>query len=353
MKIHLLSQFFSLFIFLLAIPLLVSLAAGGAVAAPFSRARPLMGTLVEITVEAENRKTADAVIDKAFEEIAGVDAVMSSFKGDSEVNFLKRDAGKAPVKISPMLMEVLRASVDFYFLSGGAFDITVAPLMELWGFTGGPERVPSGEEITRVRSFVGSDRLLLNPSESTAYLPMKGMEADLGGIAKGYAVDRAVNTLRSAGISNGVVNAGGDLFVFGLSRCFEGAPVWIRNPVNKGEFLGWVKVHDEAVATSGNYENFFVQDGKAYTHIIDPRDGYPVQGVLSVSVRAPSAMRADALATALFVLGSAEGLKLAESLRDVEALIVSSNGEGSGLSLVFTSGFGLNESSPAPAECLP
>lgn len=344
----------SLFPLLISVGLLlICLRAGNAEAASFSRARPLMGTLVEISVEAESRKVADAVMDEAFEEIVRVDALMSGFKKESEVSLLKHHAGERPVRISPMLMEVLQAGVSYYFLSGGAFDMTVGPLMKLWSFRGGPERVPSGEEITRVRSFVGSDRMVLNSSESSAYLPVKGMEIDLGGIAKGYAVDRAVKALRSGGISHAVVNAGGDLFVLGSSRCPEGVPVGVRDPVNRGGLLGWVRVRDAAVATSGSYENFFVRDGKGYTHIIDPRDGYPVQRVLSVSVRAPSAMQADALATALFVLGSAEGLKLAESLRDVEALIVSSDGEGSGLSLAFTSGFSVNESSPPPAECLP
>lgn len=353
MKNYLRLPFIPLLSFICAGIFLLSLMPGGSAAAPFSRARPLMGTLVEISVEAEDRKTADAVIDEAFEEIARVDALMSSFKEESEVSLLKRHAGEGPLKISPMLMEVLQAGVDYYSLSGGAFDITVGPLVRLWGFAGGFKRVPSSDEITRVRSFVGSDRIVLNPSESTAYLPVKGMEVDLGGIAKGYAVDRAMIALRSGGISHGVVNAGGDLFVLGSSRCPGGTPVGIRNPVSKGELLGWVRVHDEAVATSGNYENFFVQDGKAYTHIIDPRDGYPVHGVLSVSVRAPSAMQADALATALFVLGSAEGLKLAESLPEVEALIVSSGGEGGGLSLALTSGFDLNESSSPSPECPP
>jgi thiamine biosynthesis lipoprotein len=253
-----------------------------------------------------------------------------------------------------MFMNVLKASIRYHALSGGSFDITAGPLIRLWGFIGGRRKAPSDKEIAFARSLLGTEKLELDPVSSTARLPAKGMEVDLGGIAKGYAVDRAVEVLKSAGVVRAVVNAGGDLFVLGgASECPEGIHVGIRHPLAEGKLLGWTAVREGAVATSGSYENYFIKDGRVYSHIIDPGTGYPVEGVLSATVLASTAMEADALATAFFVMGPEKGVELAEKLPRVEAMIVYTRGGHKELASSITTGFRLNTSSPVSADCLP
>jgi len=334
--------------------LLICLTAITATGTTFLRARPLMGTLVEITVEADDRRLADSIIDKAFAEMERVDEMMSSYRTDSEVSLLSRRAGEGKVKISPMLINVLKASIRYHTLSGGSFDITAGPLIRLWGFTGGRRKAPSNKEIAFARSLLGTEKLQIDPVSSTARLPIKGMEVDLGGIAKGYAGDRAVEVLKSAGAARAVVNAGGDLFVLGGgSECPEGIHVGIRHPLAKGKLLGWTTVREGAVATSGSYENYFIQGGNVFSHIIDPGTGYPVQGVLSATVLASTAMEADALATSFFVMGPEKGVELAEKLPYVEAMIVQIRGVGRELASSITTGFHFNAFSPASSDCSP
>lgn len=334
----------------IAVILVLGLTVNVSGAASYSRARLLMGTLIEITVETEDLSDADAVIDSAFDEMTRVDSSMSSYKEDSEVSLISRQAGKSPVRISSMLVEVLEASLNYYLVSHGAFDVTAGPLVRLWGFIGGRKRIPSKEEITEALSLVGSGKILLDPSPGTVFLPKRGMQVDFGGIAKGYAADRAAKVLQMAGITSGIVNAGGDLLVFGFPGC-KGIRVGIRHPVNNKELFGWIEVGKGAVATSGSYENFFMHNGRRYSHIIDPRTGQPVEGMLSVTVRAATAMEADALATAFFVLGPEEGMKLAGRLKNVEVLLAYHKGKGSEPITIATPGFGLNEPSTSSPGC--
>lgn len=321
-------------------------------AAPYSRARLLMGTLIEITVETEDRANAEAAIDRAFEEMSRIDSSMSSYKKNSEVSLISRQAGKSLVQISSTLVEVLKASIQYHSESHGAFDVTAGPLIRLWGFIGGKKRIPSKEEINDALSRVGSEKIVLDTAKGAVSLPIRGMEIDLGGIAKGYAADRAAKALQIATIKSGIVNAGGDLLVFGYPGC-NGIRIGIRHPVNNEELLGWIEVGEGAVATSGSYENFFEHNGRLYSHIIDPRTGHPIEGMLSVTVRASTAMEADALATALFVLGPEEGIKLAGRLKNIEALLAYNEGKGTGLITIATPGFGLNVPTASLKSCYP
>lgn len=292
------------------------------------RSRPMMGTMVEITALGPDRDLCDRSVEQAFQEIEAVDRLMSSFKGDSQVSQLNRLAGKTWMVLDPEVLDVLEAAVLYSRLSEGAFDITVGPLLRLWGFYRDKGHLPSTQEIGQARSRVNYRDIEIDQPKGRARLKKPGMAIDLGAIAKGYAVDKAVEALKKKGIRKGLVNAGGDLYAFG--RPEEKAPwlIGLQHPREREKVATVLEVEDRAVATSGNYERYFVLKGKRYTHILDPRTGWPIQGMASVTVMADSAMKADALATSVFVLGPQRGLALLNRLPGVEGIIVAEEGPG-------------------------
>jgi thiamine biosynthesis lipoprotein ApbE len=285
--------------------------------------RIIMGTYVEVTIYGEDATTNEKALEAAFKAIEAVDKSMSDYKSDSEVSEINRAAEKNPVKVSDPLIEVLEASKKYYKWSRGAFDITVAPLMVSWGFKKHVKEVktlPTQEEISKLLNLIGSDKVTLSEG-NLVKLEEPGMAIDLGAIAKGYAVDKAVEALKAFNVVSALVNAGGDLFAFNSP---PERPFWdigLQNPKDKQSLLGTLKIKDMAVATSGNYEKYFMFEEKRYTHIMDPRTGYPVSGMASTTVIAKSAMEADALSTSVFVLGPEDGVKLMEDLK-VDGILI-------------------------------
>ncbi len=253
---------------------------------------------------------------------------LSRTVAESEISALNAAAG-APVTLSAETAELLALAQKYEALSGGRFDVTVAPLSDLWDFNGDP-RVPAEEELAAARSRVGAEKLRLDGR--TASLS-GGAQVDLGAIAKGYIADRLTEALRAQGKTRGIVNLGGNVAVFGGGD----APftVAVQKPFGQsGEYACTLSISDGAVVTSGVYERGFEADGVWYHHLLDPRTGCPAQtGLWSVTVIAASAADADALATVLFLLGEAEGVALAERLPDVEAVFIRDGG-----SVRFTSG---------------
>lgn len=295
---------------------------GWAQEATVQRSRPLMGTMVEITARGPDRSICSRAVEEAFQEVETIDALMSNFREDSELSRLNRRAGGSFQVFHPKLLEVLDAAFIFSRWSQGAFDVTVSPLVRLWGFYGEDRRVPSAKELRQALKLVDYRKLLLDREKGLARLREPGMSVDLGGIAKGYAVDKAVEALRRNGIRRGLVNAGGDLYALGRRTDETPWLIGLQHPQKKEETAVVLPVEDQAVATSGSYEKYFRIQGKKYTHIIDPYSGWPVQGMASVTVLADTAMKADALATAAFVLGSKGGLKLLDGLPGVEGILI-------------------------------
>ncbi len=289
--------------------------------------RFLLGTTVQITIKGKEEAKAREAIGLAFKEIERIENLMSKYREGSEISILNREGAKRPVKVSEDTLRVIRESIRIGELTDGAFDITISPLMELWGFSEKEGHLPEEEALREALTLVNYGSISLNEEEGTIRFEKEGMEIDLGGAAKGYGVDRAVEVLRENGISQAIVNAGGDLYLLGKPSG-DFWKVGLKHPRKQGEMLGIVKVQDEAVATSGDYENYFILQGKRVCHIIDPASGRPAQGTLSVTVIARESMRADALATALFVLGSEKGLKLASRLEGIEAIIVRDDERG-------------------------
>jgi FAD:protein FMN transferase len=254
------------------------------------RAQPLLGTYVVITAQGDNQ---DQAISAAFDEVKRIDGLMSLHRADSELSRLNARSIKV---VSEELFHVLAKAQEISRLTEGSFDVTIRPVAEAWGFVDKHYHVPSQAELAVALSKVGYRFVRLDPARRSVEFTREGVTIDLGGIAKGYAVDCAIEKLRSMGISNAMVRAGGDLRVLGEW------PVQIEDPEKRGERTT-ITLSDAAISTSGNYENYFKVDGKRYGHILNPRTGMPVENVVACTVTAPTCMESDALATALFVYG--------------------------------------------------
>lgn len=279
----------------------------------------LMGTVVEITVHHKDPAIARKVIEHAFDEGKRIENLLSIYKKESEISMVNLKAGLEEVKVSGDSLYLIEKALYYSELSDGAFDITVGPLIELWGFRNGEMKVPDKREIEKTLALVNYKNVSINREKSTVKLEKLGMKIDLGGIGKGYAVDRMIDVLKSHGINKAIVNVGGDIYALGNPAGKTRWHIGIRNPRNHSGIKDVIKLKNSAIATSGNYEKFFLEGGKRYSHIIDPRTGVPASGVTSVTVTAPTATEADALATTLFVLGEEEGEKLIKQLENVEA----------------------------------
>ncbi len=272
----------------------------------------MMGTFVEVI---SPYKDAPDIV---FNEIKRVESLLSKYKEDSEIARLNQ---LGELKVSPDTFYVLEKAKEFWQLSDGEFDITVGPLVDLWGFTDKKYHLPKEEEIRGTLSKVGFDKIIFNIDNNVVKFMLSGMKIDLGAIAKGYAVDCAVKKLKERGIKNCLINAGGQVYCLG-GKFGQPWDIAVRAPRNK-DFWDYLKLKDKAVATSGDYEQYFISKQKRYAHIFNPKTGYPSDtGIISVTVIAPDGLTADALSTSIFVLGKDKGLKLAEKFKDVTVEII-------------------------------
>jgi FAD:protein FMN transferase len=279
-----------------------------------------MGTTVEITLMGENEEETRNAALQAFQEIKRIEQLMSPKIASGDVFRINQSAGMEWVHVSPETIEVIQKAKEISILSEGAFDITVGPLSQVWRTARGKGVPPSVEEVNKLLELVNFREISISP-EGKILLGKKGMAIDLGGIAKGYAVDRAFETLRSLGHQNIIVNAGGDLRAGG-KRLNQLWTIGIQHPRNPDKILGKVSLADSAMTTSGDYEKFFMYEGKRYGHIFNPRDGFPAEACQSVSILHKDCMTADALATAVFVLGPVKGYAMCQKLNGVGCLIV-------------------------------
>jgi len=303
----------------------------------YQEGRLLMGTVVTLTIPSDDEELARSAAEQAFGAMEAVDQCMSLYREESELSRLNRSPARHAIPVTQALFTVIEAAIKYAELTSGAFDITVAPAVRAWGFMSGEWRVPTPEELERLRSIVGYRLIRLDRARRSVELACEGVEIDLGGIAKGYAIDAAREALEEAGLRDGMIDAGGDIYVMGGQPGQETWNVGIRHPVDESRLLTVLRVTNRAVATSGNAARSFVRDGTLYGHILDPRTLLPTRGTLSVTVIAPSAMMADALATATFVLGPEEGMKFINQLPEVEAIICA-DGEATGADVcVFVS----------------
>jgi len=302
----------------------------------------VMGTFARVVAVAEDSGIAEKCIQAALKKIRKVDELMSDYKDESEISQVNRNAAKRAVQVSESTYEVLQTSIKFSKLTGGAFDITVGPLVDLFHSAEKETLAPSKEQIVQAKSKVGYEKLRLNSHNRTVKFSVDGMRVDLGGIAKGYAIDKAVQIMQTCGAIGGMVDIGGDIRCFGAPA--GGKDYWLiglqdpnetEDRLGVGEPLLILKLIDAAVATSGGYRRFALIEGKKYSHIIDTKTGYSSDELASVTIISKNATDADALATAVSVMGAEKGPALIEKLPQTEAILIPSQPK---LQLIKTSG---------------
>ena len=289
-----------------------------------SRTDFLLGTT--ITVTTYGRVSSD-VLDRVFARVGEIERKMSTSEkdySDTELLRVNAAAGTGAVSVSSDTFAVVKEALVFSESSGGAFDVTVHPLVRLWAIGTEAAAIPDPEQLSAALTLVDYRAVQMDQADLSILLPQPGMGVDVGGIAKGYAADEAARILREAGINSALLDFGGNILTVGHKPDGSLWRIGIQVPdASRGEFLGIATVADQSVVTSGTYERFFEQDGVRYHHILDTRTGSPVQnGLASVTVIATDSIEADALSTAVFALGPEEGYLFAEALPDVEAIIV-------------------------------
>jgi len=265
------------------------------------RSEPLLGTFVTITVYADNRERGNAAVSAAFEEFRRIDGLMSLHRADSELSKLNARASIEPVVVSEDLFRVITQAQEIADQTEGSFDITIRPIVELWGFIWKEYHLPTDEQLKVALPRVNYRMIQLDSQKRTVHF-LLGVSLDLGGIAKGYAVDCAIDKIRSIGISHAMVKAGGDLRVIGVPPGKTNWTVQLEDPGKAGRRIR-IPLREAALSTSGNYENYFEIDGVRYSHILNPRTGWPIQGIAACTVVAPTCIESDAMATACFVYG--------------------------------------------------
>ena len=291
----------------------------------YKRTLKLMGSRFDITVVADSEKDGNQFIDLAIAEITRIEKVISSWDPNSETSSINKNAGIKPVKVSEELFKLIERALAISKLTNGAFDISYASMDRIWKFDGSMKQMPSEENIKNSVSKVGYKNIILDKENQTVFLKLKGMKIGFGAIGKGYAADKAKTLLRAKGVKAGIINASGDLNAWGKQANGKDWMVAITNPLNKEKAFSWLPVNNAAVVTSGNYERYVRFNGVRYSHIIDPRTGYPSTGIISVSIFTKSAEFADAISTSIFVMGVETGLDFINQLKGVECIIVDEN----------------------------
>jgi len=264
-----------------------------------------MGSTYSVILYGEDRNKLEAASEAAFDEARRIDLLLSNYKPESEWSKVNREAGEHPVQVSKELFDLLTACINYSRKSEGTFDITVGPLMKVWGFYKGSGHLPQPGEVKQAMGQIGYQNIELDPSKQTVFLKKKGLNLDPGGVGKGYAVDRMVDILKKEGVRSALVSGGGSS-IYCLGNPPDEPAGWrveIKDPHDELKAAAEVTLRDQSLSTSGSYEKFFMAEGKIFSHIMDPRTGYPAQGSLSVSVIAPLTLDSEVWAKPYFILG--------------------------------------------------
>jgi thiamine biosynthesis lipoprotein len=300
----------------------------------YKESRVLMDTYCSITVVSSSREKAEKAIEAGFAEIKKLGTLINYYSDTSELSEINRSAGIKPVRVSKETLELINIAVHTSEITDGAFDPSIAPVIKLWDFSRQNKKpsVPASNYIKNAMKLVDFEKIQINDITSEVYLQEKGMEIDLGGIAKGYAADKAVDAIKIKGIKAALIAVAGDIRGFGLNTTGKPWNVGIQDPRPETEsekpwedIIASLRLEDRAISTSGDYQRFFFQNGKRYHHILDPETGYPAYSdLISVTVIAPEGYVADGLSTAVFVLGIEKGLALINKL-GLDAVLVGAN----------------------------
>jgi Membrane-associated lipoprotein involved in thiamine biosynthesis len=296
----------------------------------YSETRFLMDTICEIKVVSDNEKFARKVLDETFKEVERIGKIFGYSK-DSEVEKINSFSGVKPVVVSSEVFNLIKKSIEISENTDGAFDITVGILSDIWGFKKFSQEknfvVPKKEEIEKALSLVGYKNIKLDEKKQSVFLTKRGMEIDLGGIAKGYSIMRTKEILEKNNFRNFLINFGGDIYVKGKNKDGKPWKVAVQHPRNKNEFLTILNLTDISIVTSGDYERYFVVDGARYHHIFDPKTGYPKNGIVSVTILHSDSTIADALSTGIFVLGEKKVSDVLKKYNFEYIIVKEENGE--------------------------
>ncbi|NLL58926.1 MAG: FAD:protein FMN transferase [Firmicutes bacterium] len=286
-----------------------------------------MDTRVDVAVYNISKKQAETVVQAIFDEMLRLENILSKHVSGSDVNRINEAAGRVPVTVEPETILVTSRALEIAELSSGAFDPTVGPLVDLWGWGTEKLKVPSAEEINAVLPLVNYKAVKIDKDNSTIFLAEPGMKLDLGGIAKGFIVDRGREIAQQFSVKALFVNAGGDIGIMGKKPSGEKWRVAVQSPRDPQKWAAILEIEEGCVATSGDYERFFEEGGEIYHHILDPEKGIPAGDLSSVTIVASESMLSDALSTAVFVLGKDKGMQLLESLKGIDGLVIDKQGE--------------------------
>jgi thiamine biosynthesis lipoprotein len=304
---------------LVSLPLIFLLWSDLALAEWFSQEQEKMGTRIEVQLWSDNPAEAEALITQSMAELDRIEALMSTYMATSEMSRINDKAYAEPQRVSAELFGLLKIAIELSEATEGAFDISYDSVGQLYDFRAGQH--PDSAQIAAALGDIDYRHIVLDDANQTVAFKTPGVRINLGGIAKGYSVERVITLLRDAGVEHALATAGGDTRILGDRR---GKPwiVGIRDPNKRDGIFTRIALDDEAISTSGDYERFFIEDGKRYHHILRPSDGRPVEGVRSVSVIGPDATMTDGLSTGLFVLGPEDGLRVLKRFPGYEALFV-------------------------------
>lgn len=283
----------------------------------------IMGTRIAVEFWADKTIAAQDCGDAVMSEMRRIDALMSPYREDSELSLVNREADSQAVTVSRELFSLIQQAQHISKLSNGAFDITYASVGHLYDYRKSVK--PSDRKMQQIIRNIDYHLIKLDSENLNVRFDRSGVRIDLGGIAKGYAVDNGIRILEKCGVKTGIVTAGGDSRIIGDRRGYPWM-IGVRNPRDKDGFSVVLPLSDTAVSTSGDYERYFIEDGQRYHHIINPSTGESVSSVMSVTVIGPDALTTDALSTTVFVLGPVEGLALIESLEGLDAVIIDPEG---------------------------
>jgi FAD:protein FMN transferase len=292
-----------------------------------NRTAMLMGCRFDFSIIAEDSLLAEKYIDKAIAEMVRIENLISDWKPDSQVSKVNRNAGIQPVKVDREVWELTRRSIKISEMTEGAFDISFAAVDKIWKFDGSMKKVPPADQIKESIKKIGYKNIILDTIHSTIFLRLPGMKIGFGSIGKGYAVDKAKEKMVRNHVKAGIINASGDISVWGCKNNGEGWKIGITNPFEPADIIGAFTLKNESVTTSGSYEKYVKLGGEKYSHIINPRTGYPVKGIESVSVIGPNAEMANGFSTAIMVLGVKKGLRLINQYPDYSCIIITDKGK--------------------------
>lgn len=288
---------------------------------PFEKDTYMMGTIIQLKIYGDNAKKATEAV---LQRINDIENKMSVNIDTSEISKLNAKAGISSEKLSKDTFSVLEKSVYYSKLTQGSLDATIEPIVKLWGIGTEKERIPALNEINEKLKLLDYNDIILDSKSSTAQLRRTGQAIDLGAIAKGYTADEIKKVLISNKINSALINLGGNVYAVGSKTDGSSWTIGVQNPLEKrGKYIGTINVTDKSIVTSGNYERYFIKDGKRYHHIFDPKSGYPSEsGLISTTIISDYSIDGDALSTSTYIMGLTKGIKLIESIKGIEAIFI-------------------------------